>query len=242
MQNLKNVFDDFNIHARIIPALITVLPIYIYLLVKNLVNDNFIQSLASNSIVYILLVAVFYRVVRNLGKKYEKKMFKELGAKPTTIILRYSNELIDETTKNRYHRKLNEKVEGINLPTKKEDEVSNDDKKYESAINWLRKYANSNREKEIRVYQELKDYNFWRNLYGGKWILIISCILPIIIEILQLRNINIMELIKNPFPSCTVLFIITGILVIFCVLINRKTVKDKAFDYAKTLLEVCDNL
>ena len=32
------------------------------------------------------------------------------------------------------------------------------------------------------------------------------------------------------------------ILIISCTVINKKTVKNKAFDYAKTLLEVCDSL
>lgn len=242
MQNFKNIFDDFNIQARIIPALITVLPIYIYLLLKNLVINNFIESILMNSIVSVLLIALFYRIVRNFGKKYEKKMYKKLGAKPTTIVLRYSNSLIDETTKTRYHKKLNEKIDEIELPTNKEKETNNDDRNYETAINWLRKYANLNREKEIRVYQELKDYNFWRNLYGGKWIVIISCIISIFIECYELGQGNIIELIKNPFPKDNILFIMFGILIVSCIVINKKTVQNKAFDYAKTLLEVCDSL
>lgn len=242
MQNLKNTFDDFNLHARIIPALITILPIYIYLLLKNLITDSFIQSFLPSSVTYILLVALFYRIVRNFGKRYEDRMYKELGAKPTTIILRYSNNFIDTATKTRYHKKLNKNIEGAELPIEKEKETSDDDEKYESAINWLRKYANSNRDKETRVYQELTDYNFWRNLYGGKWIAVTSCIILIIIECFQLGKQNIMELIKNPYPQITVLIIMILILIISCVVINKKTVKGKAFDYAKTLLEVCDSL
>lgn len=242
MQNLKNTFDDFNLHARIIPALITIVPIYIYLLLKNLITNNFIQSFLPSSVTYILLVALYYRIVRNFGKKYEDRMYKELGAKPTTIILRYSNNLIDETTKTRYHKKLNKNIEGAGLPTKEEEETIDDDKKYESAINWLRKYANSNRDKEARVYQELKEYNFWRNLYGGKCIVVVSCIILIIIEALQLMKGNILQLIKNPYPEFTVFFIMIIILIISCFTISKKTVENKAFDYAKTLLEVCDSL
>lgn len=242
MQNLKNIFDDFDLHARVIPALITMLPIYIYLLLKNFVTDSFMQNFLPNSVTYMLLVALFYRIVRNFGKQYEDRMYKKLGAKPTTIILRYSNNLIDIVTKTRYHKKLNKNVEGVELPIEKEKETRDDDEKYESAINWLRKYANSKRDKETRVYQELKEYNFWRNLYGGKWIAVTSCIVLIIIESFQLRKQNIMELIKNPFPQITVLFIMILVLIVSCVVINKKTVKDKAFDYAKTLLEVCDSL
>lgn len=242
MKETKSIFDDFNLHARIIPALITVLPIYVYLILKNLINNSFIKWFLPSSIAYVLLVALFYRVVRNLGKNHEEEMYEKLGAKPTTIVLRYTNELIDEQTKTRYHIKINEKVQGIELPTCKEDENENSDIQYESAINWLRKYANSNREKEARVYQELKDYNFWRNLYGGKWIAIISCIIAIFIEVIQLENCKMINLIKSPFPQVTALLTMIVILIVCCIVINKKTVENKAFDYAKTLLEVCDSL
>ena len=49
--------------------------------------------------------------------------------------------------------------------------------------NILRNYANSNRNKEQRVYQELKEYNFWRNLYGTKGIALVVYLLIIVREI-----------------------------------------------------------
>lgn len=49
--------------------------------------------------------------------------------------------------------------------------------------NILRNYANSNRNKEQRVYQELKEYNFWRNLYGTKGIALVVYFLIIVREI-----------------------------------------------------------
>lgn len=239
---LKEIFDDFNLQARVVPALVTALPVYIYLILKHIIALNFIDTILPNSGIILLLIIVFYKIIRNLGKKHEEKMYKKLGAKPTTIILRYSNNLIDEISKNRYHRKLNEKVKGLKLPVKKENETKDDDIKYESAINWLRKYANSNRDKEPRVYQELKDYNFWRNLYGGKYIIIFSCLVCIIIESVNLIDYGIKQLIINPYPIIIPTLVMIIILLISCVIINREVVKNKAFDYAKTLLEVCDSL
>ncbi len=49
--------------------------------------------------------------------------------------------------------------------------------------NILRNYANCNRNKEQRVYQELKEYNFWRNLYGTKGIALVVYLLIIVREI-----------------------------------------------------------
>ena len=239
---LKGIFDDFNFHARVIPALIIALPVYIFLILKKIILLEFGDTILINSSIFILLIIVFYKVIRNLGKKYEKKMYDELGAKPTTIILRYSDDTIDEITKTRYHKRLNEKVKELNLPTKRDDEVKEDDIKYESAINWLRKYANSNRNKEPRVYQELKDYNFWRNLYGGKDIILFSCLLCIIIENITLMRYEINQIIANPFPTSVPLIAMIVIFIVTCTIVNKKVVQNKAFDYANTLLEVCDSL
>ncbi|MBP3596218.1 MAG: hypothetical protein J6J60_02300 [Clostridia bacterium] len=236
----KNLFDDFTIHARIMPALITALPTYIYLMIVGIIEFGFIDIIC-NSWIFILLVAIYYRFIRNLGKKYEEKMYKVLGGKPTTIILRYSDDNIDEITKTRYHKKLNKKIVNLNLPLDKEHEKIEDDVKYESAINWLRNYANTNREKEQRVYQELKEYNFYRNLYGGKIIIILSGIVCVVTTVIKV----IMEIIKSiEIYKMYIIYIIfmLCILLLSCLIINKESVVKKAFDYAKTLLEVCERL
>lgn len=230
MEFLKKNFDDFNIYARIIPALIIGLPTYAYIVITGIIDFNIIE-LVRNSMISVLLISIYYRVIRNLGKRCEKKMYEKLGGKPTTIVLRYSDNNFDEVTKTRYHKKLNGKIDGLKLPIKKEKETMESDILYESAINWLRNYANSNRGKEVRVYQELKDYNFWRNLYGGKWILIISCIIFIIIELL-----------KKNYENNIIIIMMIGIAIFSTVFITKKTIEEKAFDYAKTLLEVCERL
>lgn len=231
MKNLNNYFDEFNIQARIMPALIVALPIYAYFIIKGILDVNFIETI-KNSFISVLCISIYYRIIRNLGKKQEERIFNELGAKPTTIILRYSDKRIDKITKNRYHKKLNEKIQGLRLPTNEDKEKNESDELYESAGNWLRNYANNNRDAEYRVYQELKEYNFWRNLYGGKWIIVISSLMIIIVELFQ----NKLE--------CDRIVIGLMILIIFITLtcLNKKIVKEKAFDYARSLVEVCERL
>lgn len=217
MDFLKKNFDDFNIYARIIPALIIGLPTYVYIVITGIIDFN-IVGLVRNSLISVLLISMYYRIIRNLGKRCEKKMYKKLGSKPTTIVLRYSDNNFDEVTKTRYHKKLNEKIDGLKLPIKKEKETIESDILYESAINWLRNYANSNRKKEFRVYQELKDYNFWRNLYGGKWILIISCIIFIIIELL-----------KKNYENNSIIIMMIVIAIFSTVFITKKNNRRKGF-------------
>ena len=61
----------------------------------------------------------------------------------------------------------------LQLPASEEEKNldSQSDSKYESAAKHPCIYANSHREQFPRVYQELKKYNYWRNLYG--WMLVV---------------------------------------------------------------------
>lgn len=69
--------------------------------------------------------------------------------------------------------------------------------------NILRNYANSNRNKEQRVYQELKEYNFWRNLYGTKGIALVVYLLIIVREITLHGTIDIKIFFKSISRLCS---------------------------------------
>ncbi len=155
--------------------------------------------------------------------------------------MRFSDDTFDEITKKRYHKKLN-LFEGIALPLNVSDETTDTDQQYISASNILRNYANSNRDKEQRVYQELKEYNFWRNLYGTKSIALVAYLLIIIREIILQSPIDIETVFLHPDPECGGLIFMVLWAVAFMWLVNKKTVTQKAFDYAKSLIEVCERI
>ena len=108
--------------------------------------------------------------------------------------------------------------------------------------NILRNYANSNRNKEQRVYQELKEYNFWRNLYGTKGIALVVYLLIIVREITLHGTIDIKNIFLNPYPYYVVLILMTLYAVTFVLFVNKQTVIIKAFDYAKSLIELCERI
>ena len=110
------------------------------------------------------------------------------------------------------------------------------------SMNWLRNYANSNRENEYRVYQELKEYNFWRNLYGTRIIAFLLYLVISVREILLIESLNFYNMLMNPYPNYIALLIMLGSMAMIFFFINKKTVKNKAFDYAKALIEVCERL
>lgn len=241
MFKIKDYFDDFTFNARVMPVLVIMLPVIAFGICKGVINRNILGVS-----LYITIMAIFLaftsRIAREWGKRYEERMYLELKGMPTTIILRYSDNTLDTITKKRYHERLNRTVDDIVLPVTEIDEIISSDEQYKSAINWLRNYANSNREIETRVYQELKEYNFWRNLYGSKFIAVGLYSLIAVREFFLIQNFNFKKMLVQPYPIyVSFLIMILSIILILCT-VNKKTVKRKAFDYAKTLVEVCERL
>ena len=239
MDKIKNFFDDFTFHARVMPVIVLLIPILVISVFKGIVQDSWLEnsSLLAFSIVFLTVTS---KVARNLGKAYEDKMYEQLGGMPTTIVLRFSDNTFDNITKQRYHNKLN-KFEGLALPLDKQSETLDDDQQYSSATNILRNYANSNRDKEPRVYQELKEYNFWRNLFGAKGIALFGYLVIAIREIILIEKFNFKQAFLHPYPY------ISLIIIVFCIafiilFVNKIVVIQKGFDYAKTLIEVCERL
>ncbi len=240
MDKIKGFFDDFIFHARVMPVIVLLMPVIIIGIHSGIVQDSWLEGIVLSSISLVFLT-ITSKIARNLGKEYEKKMYKQLGGMPTTIVQRFSDDTFDDITKQRYHKKLNQ-FEGLALPLDKSKETADDDQQYISAANILRNYANSNRDKESRVYQELKEYNFWRNLYGAKGIALCLYLIIGIREIIIKGTVSLKELFLHPYPDYIALIVIVLCIAYVVFFVNQKTVKQKSFDYAKTLIEVCERI
>lgn len=240
MVKVKEFFDDFTFHARVMPIIVLMMPIIMIGIIKGILQDSWLESTVI-SFIGLSFLSITSKIARNLGKEYEKRMYRQLGGMPSTIVLRFSDDTFDAITKQRYHKKLNQ-FQGLDLPLNIANETADDDQQYISASTILRNYANSNRNNEPRVYQELKEYNFWRNLLGTKKIAI--CIYSIIIirEFIIQGDFSLKDAFMHPYPDyiCLIIMILCIFVLIFFV--NQKTVIQKGFDYAKTLVEVCERI
>lgn len=240
MDKIKGFFDDFTFHARVMPIIVLLIPIITIGIFEGIVHDSWLEK-SVLVVICLTVLTITSKVARNLGKEYEKKMYNQLGGMPTTIVLRFSDDTFDNITKQRYHKKLNQ-IEGLSLPLDESSEKLSDDQQYTSAANILRNYANSNRDKEPRVYQELKEYNFWRNLYGAKGIALCIYLIVTIRELIIKDTINLKQAFLHPYPDYMALIIMVLCIAFIVLFVNQKTVKHKGFDYAKTLIEVCERI
>lgn len=238
---IRETFDDFVITARIKPALTAGFPFLLMVFYNGIVKSKWMEAGIGLALSLVVISFIAY-IVRELGKTYEEKFYKDLGGIPTTIILRFDDDTIDNITKVKYHKWLNKKIPDLQLPVSKEEEDldSQSDSKYESATKHLRTYANSHREQYPRVYQELKKYNYWRNLYGCKWYALSLYVILAIREILLVDQFSIRDVFLKPIPKYTLLIVLIVWGILFCSIVTKMTVKRNAFDYAKTLLEVVD--
>ena len=243
MESIKKYFDDFVLAARVMPAMTAGLPLLIIAVYSGIAANSWSGTSTSFALAIILIAFSAY-IAREWGKNYERKMFEELGGMPTTIILRFSDNKIDSVSKMKYHQWFNNNLSDVSLPMSLTEETldSTSDEKYISAMTFLRTYANSNRGRFPRVYQELKKYNFWRNLYGCKILATVSYAILLLREFVVIDSFSLKKMLIAPFPKYGVLVGLLIWICLFCSIVTKKTVKRNAFDYAKTLLEIIENL
>ncbi len=104
-------------------------------------------------------------LARNLGKHLEAALFKAWGGKPTTAMLRWTDNRISIDTKRRYHNKL--RTIGIDMPSSVDearDPVAAE-AKYESAGEWLVRKTRDKKAYPL-VFTQNINYGFARNLLG----------------------------------------------------------------------------
>lgn len=241
IETIQKTFDDFVITARIKPAITAGFPLLLIVFYNGVVKSKWIEAGIGLALSLVVISFAAY-IVRELGKTYEEKSYKDLGEMPTTIILRFNDDTVDNITKVKYHKWLNNKIPELQLPLSKEQENLDlqSDSKYKSAAIYLRTYANSHRKRFPRVYQELKKYNYWRNLYGCKWYALLLYVILAIREILMIDRFNVAEMFLKPIPRYTMLIVLVIWSIVFCWIVTKRTVKRSSFDYAKTLLETID--
>lgn len=239
MEIRKKLFDDFELHGRLMPAMAALLPLIIYGFIKGILYDG-IEKAFCYSTLLILVGYVLSKFIRSYGKKTEEALKNKLGAMPTTIILRFSDDRIDIVTKTRYHNILNEQIPGVNLPMSLVEETPESDEQYSAAMTVLRNYANSHRKTEPRVYHELKEYNYWKNLYGVKWYAATVYFLLAVRELFLLSSFSFTEMLKEPFSVYLPFVVMAAGFIGVVFFIKKYTVEERAFDYAKALAESCE--
>lgn len=258
MLEIFELFDGYSRQARLFPGLLTVFPPLLTLLAwfPELLTSSIGATLLtfSTSCGLLYMLASF---ARTRGKVVEVRLLKTWGGWPTTIILRHADNLLDPHTKQRYHHFLSNNVLGLSLPTQIQERKNTKaaDKKYESAIKWLKE--RTRKEKFPLIEKENAQYGFRRNLLGMKLIGIISCVTTLVIAAVAvlnkqpeflagISNLSWMEIVIQLRLVSPILLAAMAINLIaiggWIFLVRDRWVEEASYQYAIALLASCDKI
>jgi len=234
-------FDVYTRRARLSPALITILPIALTVILF------FPSELTLLGLLTSLLVcgggtALLVQIGRDSGRRKEAQLFACWDGKPTTRFLRHRN------TQNpvilaRRHRQLQDLLLDIRIPnaaSENADPIAAD-LIYDFFVKYLRDNTRD-REKFNLVFEENCNYGLRRNLWGLKPYGIVFSVLSIVIASALLILYYQGWKSCNPMLAVTVGIVNLMLFAIWTFQITPNWVKRSADIYANSLLDTCDQL
>mgnify|MGYP000847085916 FL=1 len=226
-----NWFDDYEIRARILPAIIVFLPVMVpaFLIVYGEMAS--IASFLFSGIVFTALVYPLSFIVRRPGSRLEKTLWEQWDGPPSTRVMRWRDNTFSVSLKTELHKAVREYC-GLTLSNL--DDEQNDphgaDKKIGDAFIQVKHLVYHNDPEGMwRKYNA--EYGFNRNLLGCKYLWIALSVVGVIICG------SCWHFTGNSAYSVGLLINLTilAIAVVLTKCILPKTVKDPAEHYASSV-------
>ena len=243
MLSLTSLFDAYGLRARLLPALLLVLPpaIICALLFPSIYAsiDRVFGSLG------VVVAGMFFltHVIRERGRRLQERLYSEWGGIPTTIWLRHRDGNLDSTTKGRYHRFLEARIAGLNLPSSDSEarDPASADQAYASAVKWLLEFTRDAKAYPL-VFSENVYYGFRRNTLATRPIaLLLVAALAVLTAIVTIGRYRVSP--ASPGSDLIAAWIVLLVsAALWSLLITKAWVKDGAFAYARAVLAACEGL
>ena len=240
MSSLASLFDTYGLRARVQPALLALLPVFITIAVWFPgLYDRAVGLIGVATACGVL--AVLANVARARGRKVQPRLYAKWGGEPTTRWLSHAGDHLDPLTKARYHAYLSEHINGWRAPS--EERESRDPRSaevaYESAVRWLRERPGEGPRYSL-ISKENVSYGFRRNLYGLKPVGLPLAVICVAGNVIAGGLSSLGELVDFP-PEAVASLVLSLVAVVVWIGIVRETwVRDAGDSYARALLATCD--
>jgi len=231
----KGPFDEYSFKARVTPALIALLPVFI--VVAAWLPDLYeFGKATAGLLVSCGAVAILSHFARECGKSIEEKLWCKWGGPPATMALHHKSTLIDSLRKSRFHQFLETRIPGWKAPTFELENKNPEDsfRVYDSAIKWLIERTRD-RQKFPLVFAEGVNYGFRRNVLGLKPFGVLVSLVALTISVWFACE-------KFSVVGIGSIIIIASLLIWWIVVVSESWVRNAANEYAKKLLSSCDLL
>lgn len=233
---MKTLFDGYSRKARLYPTLLVIAPVLIYLgflFSDNLkrVTQNFLLHETKAPIAIMMGVALIFVVfvhmasffIRNRGKIWEEKIFRDGYGFPTTRLLLWKDHSFSEIMKQRLHDAIKTDFQ-ISLPNRNEEEkdIEKAEQTIRDAVDLIRPTVSNGR----IVIQYNTQYGFVRNTLASVDLLVVECAVCSVFSYLTNQN-----------KTECILFAFFVVLFGLIWSVRQKLLMPHANRYAKTLLQ-----
>lgn len=226
-------FDEYEIRARIYPALIASLPL-VALFYAAAPGAKSGLGVGAGTLLECAVLYFLARIARDRGSRVQPCLYERWDGKPTTRLLRHRDATIDPITKARYKSSLS-RMTGVDFPsaaTELQNPVEADDA-YESCVRALLEQRRDLRKYRL-IFSENCNYGFARNLLGIRS-------LGISLSLISLATGGAMFLFFGSSIPILVSFTVSAAILCFLlVYVNEGMVKRSGEAYATALLRSCE--
>lgn len=234
------MLDRYSRWARLAPALVALFPAVSTVAVWSPALYDFaigISAMGTACGITFLLA----HIARYLGRKTEPKLYCQWGGKPTSQWLLRSDRNLDEQTKARYRKLLEERVDGWEAPSQADEETGREGAMatYDSAVRWLRDRTRDRQQFDL-VFAENVSYGFRRNLYGLRWIGRLVALLCVLVNGGLCHRASVTGDAISVLGLASLSFSVIMTVVWFAA-VRQRWVRDAADGYARALLAACDS-
>lgn len=217
-----SIFDGYELRARLFPSFIIISPLLLPLIPVMKILE---LELTETIYLVVLFFAINYLVamlLRFKGKKIERGLWDEQGGAPSSQLLTQENNQIGYKIKEKLRKKIQEQFDIEIIPSS-----SNEKEQIGLAFVLVKSLL---RNESGLMFKHLYEYGFFRNLYGGYYIWLLTTLISIIVSgILTFLSYSYLTLFS--LIICCLYFIIV-------LSITRKGLKEdlkkSAFIYAET--------
>jgi hypothetical protein len=218
MGSIEKLFNEYNLKARIFPALLTALPLFLikHYILNQYFSFSLTQVIFGDISILVILVYLFSQINRFLSKE----LFEKKTDFPTDKALLPSSSLSSES-RNNLAKKVKEDF-NLTLPNLKDENENEEDVKIrireivESIINKVRNGH--------LLLQHNIEYGFFRNLLGGSVVASVVSVVNIFLFLFFFKS-------KILVITSAVLLSIYLLVIIF----RKKVLKQFSEEYTKVL-------